>query len=376
MNELKDRVIGLGEEAHALLCEMVRELLARKSGSHLVEATLAQLDLQLPLVLNGAPTEFSRKLTDSINDSIDSAVQHAAAFRPGHAYCHRCKGGLCEHSQPPSSRHVFVGYAQTGLPRWLDLAQFCLERKHPEVDRLYSEPPAFVTIVSTGAELHGDMLAVFRQGSYELLGQVIGGFYSVPTRLEEGRGVLALTVQAAASRSKNGEHRYGLNILGRSPAGGGLEMLWERQRELPWRKAVAWAQSALNSLPAKVSDSQARKRVDGIMHSLARRLERDSRARSRRTGHAEQRHASKERPTRKAIDDARDVGIESLMFDERSNTLVVLGDRGRTHFFRPDGKHVSSVHYKKEAITRKIDKELWRQATGEQLDGLQKRLPE
>jgi hypothetical protein len=389
LNEIKDRVEQLGEETHALLCEMVRELLARKSGSHLVEATLATLDLQLPLALKGAdadPANFSRQLTDSINEFIDAAVQHAAVFRPGHAYCHRCEGGMCEHSQPPSSRHVFTGYAQTGTPRWLDLAQFCLERKHPEVDRLYNDTPAFVTIVSGSDELHRGMLGVFRQGSYELLGQVIGGFFTVPTRLEEGRGVLALTVQAAASRSRNGGHRYGLNILGRSPSGDGLEMLWERQKELPWRKAVGWAQSALNSLPGRVSRTRSGsrgisrqeldRRVDGIMHSLARRLERDSRARLRRTGHAEQRHASGERPTRKAIDDARSVGIEALMCDEHSNTLVVLGDRGRTHFFTPDGKHVSSVHYKKDAIARKITKDLWRQATAEELAGLQMHLPE
>ena len=53
---------------------------------------------------------------------------HAAVFRPGHAYCHRCKGAMCEHSEPPSSRHVFVGYAPTGAPRWTDFAQWCLDR--------------------------------------------------------------------------------------------------------------------------------------------------------------------------------------------------------------------------------------------------------
>ena len=70
------------------------------------------------------------------------AVQQAVAFRPGHAYCHRCESVACEHSRPGSSRQVFVGYTPTGLPRWEDFAQQCLERKHPQVDRLYDDPPS------------------------------------------------------------------------------------------------------------------------------------------------------------------------------------------------------------------------------------------
>ena len=98
------------------------------------------------------------------------------------------------------------------------------------------------------SELHGGILEAFRDESYELLGQVIAGFYRVPARVEEGRGVLALTVQAAASRPARGRQRVGLNLIGRTPAGESLDLLWERQDELPWRRAVRWAQSALGTL--------------------------------------------------------------------------------------------------------------------------------
>jgi hypothetical protein len=114
--------------------------------------------------------------------------------------------------------------------------------------------------------------------------------------------------------------------------------------------------------------------VDGILRGLARRLERDRRARGRRTRHAEQRHKSGKRPTRKAVDDAREVNADSVMVDEARGTLVVLGERGRTHFFTPGGRLVSSVSYGKEAIARKIKLDRWRPATAEEAESLRSRL--
>jgi hypothetical protein len=386
---MKDPVETLGEVAGDVIHRLVRELLARRPGGHLVEQRLEQLDVHLPLALSGAdadPSRFARELVRSLEQLIDDAVEQAAAFRPGRAYCHRCESASCEHGLPPSCRHVFIGYAQTGMPKWEDFAQRCLELKHPEVDRLFDDPPAFLTLVQDRRELHDGMLQAFRNGAYELMGQVVAGFFPVRARAEEGRGVLALSVQAAASRSRRGPPRIGLNLLGRAPGGEELDAMWGRLDDLPWRKAVRWAQGALQTLGSRRRARGSRAvasrndraalehRVQGIMRGLARRLERDQRARTRRTRHAEQRHASGQRPTRKAIDDARAVGPGSLRVDERSGTLVVLGDRGRTHFFTPGGQHVSSVRYSKDAIERKIKIELWRPATGEELAALRARV--
>ena len=318
----------------------------------------------------------------TIDELLDDAVQLAAAFRPGHAWCHRCESLTCEHSRPSSSRHVFVGYTPTGLPRWEDFAQVCLERKHPRVDQLYDEPPALLTLVQGKAALQGQMLAAFENTSYELLGQLIAGFFPVRTRAEEGRGVLALTVQVAASHTRRGKLRLGLNLLGRTPSGDDLERLWDRHEELPWRKAVRWAQSALQTVTSNSGGRSARpsraaleRRAERILQGLARRLERDHRARGRRTRHAEERHASGDRPTRKALDDARAASGDTLFVDERSGTMVVLGERGRTHFFTPEGRHVSSVRYSREAIERKLKFELWRPATDELREVFRSKLP-
>ena len=69
---------------------------------------------------------------------------------------------------------------------------------------------------------------------------------------------------------------------------------------------------------------------------------------------------------RKALDDAQTATPEGLLVDEKSDTLVVLGDRGRTHFFTRAGRLVSSVRYKREAIERKLKLELWRPASAKE----------
>ena len=56
------------------------------------------------------------------------------------------------------------------------------------------------------------------------------------------------------------------------------------------------------------------------------------------------------------------------MVDARSGTLVVLGQRGRTHFFTSEGQHVSSVRYSRDAIARKLKLEQWCEASRDQLE--------
>jgi hypothetical protein len=356
----------LGIAIQDLLRRLIRERLARKPGAHLVESQLEPLDLALSVAFRGPPADprrFAATLTERIDELLDDAVLAAAAFRPGHAYCHRCKSVDCDHSRPPSCRHVCLGFAPTGVPRWEDFAQHCLDLRHPRIDELYRDPPALLAYVQGQDALDGEMLDVFRNPAYELLGQAVAGFFSVRSRAEEGRGVMALTFQVAAWRSRSGGARLALNLLGTTPAGENLERLWDQFGELPWHRAVRWAQSALQSVSG---DSAAvRGRVEGVLNGLARRLVQQRRATSRRTRHAEQRHVSGERPTRKAIDDARAADATSLLVDERTGALVVLGERGRTHFFTVEGQLVSSVRYSRDAIARKIHHELWRRASDE-----------
>ncbi len=350
---------------HRGLRQLARELLSRKPGGHLVEADLDALELRLDVDLRDDADEaaFAGRLVEAIDRHLDDAIQHAIAFRPGRAWCHRCGGSDCEDGIAPSSRHVFVGYAQTGAPQWMDFAQLCLEARHPGVDTLYGARPALLTLLHGEEELRGALIPAFERSTFALLGQVTAGFWTVESvPAEAGRAVLALTIQLAATRARDGRRRYGINVLGRTPDGEPLHLLWERQADLPWRKAVGWAQRALDTLRGGPDRPETARRVQGILSGLARRLERDSRARSWRTRHAETRHRSGRRPTRKAIDDARTAREGAILADPRNGTVVVLGERGRTHFFTPEGQHVSSVRYSRDAIERKRREERWEPA--------------
>ncbi|NIM62931.1 MAG: hypothetical protein GTO30_15175, partial [Acidobacteria bacterium] len=70
---------------------MTRELLSRREGSHLIENELDRLVLDIEMSLrDGALERKASTLRKQIDELLDDAVQHAAVFRPGQAYCHRC----------------------------------------------------------------------------------------------------------------------------------------------------------------------------------------------------------------------------------------------------------------------------------------------
>jgi hypothetical protein len=362
---MDDRSRALAGMAFDALSRLVRERLSRKAGAHLVEGALDRVVLRVGLVMRGqgaGPGAFTDALLSDVDRLLDDAIQQAAAFRPGHAYCYRCEGAACEHSVAPSHRHVFAGYAPTGFPRWEDFAQFCLDRKHPEVDRLFDQPPALVAFVAEAAELNGGLLEAFRgASSFRLRAQVAAGFFPVRTRDGEGRGVVAVTFQAGASEGRRGRVRHGLNVLGRTPQGGPLDLLWERHDVIPWQAAVRWAQAAL-------ATATTEERVAGIMKGLARRLLHERRARARRTGHADERHRTGGRPTRAALSDLARVRPEEVLVDERSGTLVVPGERGRMHFYTEDGRLVTSVRYSPDAVARKRKLGVWRPSRPEEAE--------
>lgn len=322
--------------------------------------------------------EWASRLLASLDRAVEDSRHRIDGLPRGRAWCHRCETGGCPHASPPDCRSVFVGYGPTGVPRWEDFAQLTLERRHPDVDRLFDDPPALLTHLSDRGRLQGEIVRAFRTPRYELLGQLAVGFYAVAPRAGEGRGVLALSVQAVGTFPRRGPARIGLNLIGASPDGGSLESLWDRESELPWRKSMHWARKALGTLLPRARGAGAATRIEprvvGILEGLGRRLTREHRARGRRTRHAEDRHASKLRPTSKAMDDALAATEEGLYVDAARDTLVVLGDRGRTHFFTREGRHVSSVRYGRDAIERKIRAETWRPAPTEQVEEFRVRM--
>ena len=66
----------------------------------------------------------------------------------------------------------------------------------------------------------------------------------------------------------------------------------------------------------------------------------------------------------------RDAGAESVFYDTRQKTLIVLGDKGRAHVFNDAGKLVTSIRYSPESIAKRKKIGRWRPATPEEIAAL------
>ena len=365
------------------LAAAARERLDRKAIGWNRNGGSPRLPLRLAVPLGPVGEDLVAQTRAALEREIDSFLDHQAVFLPGRVFCLRCGQADCEHSRPTEARQVFAGFGPSGLPRFLDFGQWLLERQHPQVDRLYAEPPRLVTDFATGKELHSELLPAFRdrKTGFRLEGQVTAGWFRVPMR-DRRPAMIALTFQvlSSAPKAKKGKGRYrrlGMNVLGQGPEGEALGDLYDRLDDLPWKPAQQWGQEALDTLdraqgPGAGTWQEVSQRIDGILNGMARRLQQARRSRDRRTEHAQDRHKTGERPTRMALKDLAAARDESFLFDRRRKTVVVLGQRGRAHVWSLEGKLVTSIRYSGDSIERKKKLEIWRPARLEEIVALRK----
>ncbi|MCB1034920.1 MAG: hypothetical protein KDD47_13920 [Acidobacteria bacterium] len=369
--KLEKAVEGLAEEAR-------RQLEVHPWG-HLVSGRRELLKIRLALPLGGRREDLeraAREAGEAVSESLKALIHHRAIFRPGRVFCLRCASTECPHAAPTEARHVFTGYGPTGLPRFVDLGQWLLEQKDPRVTDLYQTPAALLTRQADGQQLSGQLLPAYRQAEsgFRLHGEVVAGWY----RLKDPAGDphnLAVSFLLISTQGRRSARRFGINVVGLGPYGESLESLFERLGRPPWSEALRWAREALETVevgaPGKgrrqpPKGKRLEERLQGILAGLARRLEKGRRARDRRTQHAQERHDSRARPTDMAMADLRRAASEEILFDIQKETLVVLGERGRTHFFNLEGKHVTSVRYNPPTIERRREKGAWRPASAEE----------
>lgn len=379
------------------LSALVRERLARHPLAHLEATSDAGRDrrldvrLTIPLAPTGADETSLEEGQRALDHEIDSLLSHRAIVRPGRVYCLRCTSSECEHSLPASSRQIFAGYGPSGLPQFVDFAQWLLERKHPELDRLYTKPPRQVVEVVTEDELTDELLPEFadRRNDFRIHGQVVAGWFEFPSK-NASPAPLALCLQVVSSaerhrprrgkgRKKGGppRRRLGLGVLTQGPEGESLEDLYARLEGNPWASVVGWTQRVLETIEQSAQGKKGdpdhlNRRIHGALRSVARRLEQGERSRTRRTGHAQKRHHEGDRPTRMAQRDLARARPESVLFDTRRETLIVLGDRGRAHVWNGQGKLVTSIRYSTDSIERKKHQQIWRPASSEEVALLRK----
>ncbi|TNF70469.1 MAG: hypothetical protein EP299_14010 [Acidobacteria bacterium] len=367
-----------------LLAKEVRRRILRHSQGHLLSGgnDTLKLTLRLPATPRGRWLERAAGETSTaLDEALRELLLHRTVFQPGSVYCLRCRSARCEHTQPTQSTAVFSGYSPSGVPHFLELGQWLLEHKDPRVDQLYRKPPRLLARVTLGSDLTGQLLPAFRDldSGYHIHGQVAAGWFRYP----DANGLdqpLALTFQVVSSQPANGPKRFGLNLIGRVPGDEPLETLFDRAGELPWAAPAQWAQGVLGQVERSLTrkkapeDETIDKRLEGLLNGLARRLERERRARARRTAHGHQRHREKDRPTWKAQADLAAAREEELLFDTRRETLIVLGDRGRAHVFNQAGKLVTSIRYSPYSIERRRKNGIWRPATSAEIRAFKEHL--
>lgn len=366
-----------------LLAKELRRRLRRHPSAHLLDGRdTVELRVRLPTLDRGDWVAETRAQTSSsLDDALGRLVLHRSVFRPGRVYCLRCGTPDCEHAIPTFSTEVFAGYSPSGLPKFLDLGQWLLQRQDPKVDQLYRTPSGLVAHYAAGTDLAVNLLPAFRDADsgYHIHGQVGVGWYKFPTAAGLPSPV-ALTFQVVSTRPRRGRRRFGLNLIGVGPDDEPLENLFDRIGEIPWLEATRWTQAVLRDVERSIArqrrpdEEQLEKRLAGMLQSLARRLEHQRRSRDRRTRHGQQRHQDRSRPTDMAIADLDQAKDDNILFDTRRDTLVVLGERGRAHVFNQTGRLVTSIRYSPAAIDKRRKRGLWKAATHDQIGALKKQV--
>lgn len=359
---------GLAERARRIERDMValgREIataLGFASGQH---EQLRRLPVRFALDLeDGGDGEG---LLGALMQELTQIRDGQEAFAAGRVRCFQCASTDCVHARPPDGRHVFFRYGATGKPVWKELTEACLAWGEERVDVLHADPPGLLVVQRAAAELNEDLIAGFGKNDpiYSLLGEVVCGYFRL-TPDEAGadeRG--AYSVHVVGSKRPGGL-RLRLNVIGpeRSLAGHeGFPEWWNRHA---LRDAVREARDRLRALELRTGGKGRRivrreveAEVDAILNRLRTAIERLHRPRSHRTRHAQARQLGGDRPTHTALTDAVRAADDRVLFEPGRGTVIVLGPKGRVHVFSPDGRHVTSLHHRRESIDRKVDREQW-----------------
>jgi len=322
-------------------------------------------------------------LEQCIRASLREMEVRADAYQDGRVYCYRCESSTCEHSVPPRPGSVFGGYTPTGRPAWPDLLQVLLEQRHPNIDRLFLAGSHDLAVLCIPPDtLKQRQMAIFGRESktYDILGQIVFGFLDMaaPEPTPGGdRERVAFTVQAVASRGRNGSPRLALNVLGRLSCGTPALDAVQGSFQTRVFHTIASARRTLRSMamaPAPAAGAPVQPpgapplpsaQVMNFLAKLARNLERVGRQRGRRTDHAEERRVTR-RHSSSAHRDLLRTPADTLLWDAHRQTVVVVGPRNRVHVFTPDARHVTSMLLSIEELNSRRRRKRWVPLTEEQ----------
>lgn len=365
---------------------LMRDLYLEKFGK------IPSREKEIPVTLHmklRASEDWALEVVPFMRDQIGAALEDAEAecnlYEPGAVYDFYEDQAHTTASTPPSALSVFKGYNSLGVPQWQDLSQMFIDAADERVSDLYEKPPRVLACLQYGKELTKEQLSTFGKSSktYAVLAQVVAGYFVLPNSgnnsQQEDR--LALTFQIVESRDTNRHVKLYLNVLSFVP--------WPRLQERfseGWEPGIARAcqslRHSLSNLEKKVNHlrqagkledaSHALKKIPELMRRLMGSLERTDRQGRRRTYHAEDR--KKQRPTQKALEDARGASAQQLFFDVKTNAWIACGEHGRAHVFSTEGRHVTSFVLKPDSIAFRVRTHRWRELTPEEVSTFQQQI--
>jgi hypothetical protein len=354
---------------------------ARSRG---LEHAIGGVEIRVRLGRDSNPAEMSEEFFEELIARLDELQSEEDLVVPNRAYCFRCESFLCPHSRTKDPRAILAGYEPAGRPQWADFVSWMLNRRD---ERWESARDGVAAVVTPGEELLRDRIVAFggERPFVEVLAQVSAGMFPLGGGGDEG----ALTVQWLRVRGPASEKLVLHPIADPrllSPAGpgadGDLHRILAAARSAVRKKTArgrqhkdsAASQDSLDSQHSLVSPHSLVSVARSLAAELARDLQHCFQVRARRTHHARERAADRERPTSHAFPEARSAADESILVDRATRAIVLLGKNARVHFFNGEGRHVTSVRFAGDAIRARIGAGRWRPATPKEISQFRSRL--
>ncbi len=342
---------------------MAQGLLQIEGVDFLSMPRFVDVQLRIPIDAQRDGAKAASQAVEQILRRVKEVRDHDRALVPGAVYSYHSETADAEACRPPNPRDVFDGYGSTGRPNFTDFVTMAIERKDDGIDELLAGGDVVLTHVTAGRVLRTAQLAEFGKSSpvYRILGQVDAGLY--PLLNSDARA--AFSFQLLLGSTLEGRPRLRVHPVGNA------DVLDVADPSVP--QILSGFQRKLDQESLRLAGEQANgdetdpeEFAMPLLQELARQLVGRSRRRSRRTKHADERTQQGQRPTSKAYEDASGANDEHLLWDDRENTVVVLGGRGRVHVFSPEAKHVTSLVMQGSAVNKRRQQGQWRPAEPEE----------
>ncbi len=355
-------------EHHAMtairsLSAMAEGLLQIEGIDFLSKPRFMDIEVRIPLDPGRDGAKAASEVMERILRRVKEVRDHDRALVPGSVYCYYAETAESHASRPKELREVFDGYSSTGRPEFTDFVTMAIERKQEGIDELLAGEDLVITHVSIGRALRTAQLAEFGKSSpiYRILGQVDAGLFPVMNSSKKA----AFSFQLLRGTTLEGRPRLRIHPVGAADV---MDLADPSVAQILSRFQRRLDQDSLRLAGKLANDEQLDEEefVLPLLQELAKQLSGRARRKNRRTKHADQRTEEGQRPTTKAYDDAEAAHDDHLLWDDRENTAVIVGPRGRVHVFTPDAKHVTSLVMQGSNIQKRKQQHHWRPAEPEE----------